>query len=58
VERNEPTNMAYRVMRIKLGRNGLLLPQLRAGIHHVKVKVLDEADSRDKTDPASPKLYR
>ena len=50
--------MAYRVMRIKLGRNGLLLPQLRAGIHHVKVKVLDEADSRDKTDPASPKLYR
>jgi len=48
--------MAYRVMRIKLGRRGILEPQLRAGIHHVKVKVIDEADSIDKTDPASPKL--
>ncbi|XP_065887979.1 uncharacterized protein [Dysidea avara] len=55
VKRNEPTNMAYRVTRIKLDRNGLLVPQLRTGIHHVKVKVLDEADSTDKTDPVSPK---
>ena len=44
VERNKPTNMAYRVMRIKLGRNGLLLPQLRAAVRHVKVKVMDETD--------------
>ena len=41
VERNESTNIAYRVMRIKLGRNGLLVPQLRAGIHHMRVKVIN-----------------
>ena len=44
VNRDEKTNIAYRVMRFKLGRHGNLIPQLRADIRHVKVKVVDETD--------------
>ena len=44
VNRDEPTNIAYRVIRFKLGSHGNLIPQLRADIRHVKVKVVDETD--------------
>lgn len=42
VKRDVQTNIAYRVMRFKLGSHGSLLPQLRASVHHVKVRVIDE----------------
>lgn len=44
IQRNDPTNIAYRVLRIKLGSHGTLLPQLRATVRHIKVRVVDETD--------------
>jgi len=44
-QRNDPTNIAYRVLRIKLGNRGTLLPQLRAAVRHIKVRVMDETDT-------------
>ena len=38
------TNVAYRVIRFKLGSHGSLLPQLRSSIRHIKVRVVDETD--------------
>ena len=39
------TNIAYRVMRFKLGSHGSLLPQLRSSLHHyLKIKVVDETN--------------
>ena len=43
-QRNESTNIAYRVMKFKLGKDGVLVPKLRGNIHHEKVKFIDEVD--------------
>ena len=45
VKRDAQTNIAYRVMRFKLGSHGSLLPQLRSSIRHIRVRVVDETDS-------------
>ena len=46
-KRDLPTNIAYRVIRFKLSNRSNLLPQLRSGIRHIKVRVMDETDSGD-----------
>ena len=44
VQRNESTNIAYRVMKFKLSKDGFLEPKRRGSIHDVKVKFADEVD--------------
>ena len=50
VKRDLQTNIGYRVMRFKLGTHGNLLPQLRASIRHIRVRVVDETDSGGPSD--------